>query len=158
MRRLLYTKKGIAINQNSGMINIPTMVCPIVYEFYYFDKIFTTRYLRSAIMAFSYKNHASQWLKEAMALHCSTTLEISRQINVDKKRPDPREAKLRKAYQTLKALDLFLDSSGKMQTHTPKVHQQLFQRLENLYLDLMVKTVFNHQLNTDYFLGHQSTI
>ncbi len=25
-----------------------------------------------------YKNHASQWLQEAMELHCSTTLEISK--------------------------------------------------------------------------------
>ena len=101
-------------------------------------------------MASPYKNHASQWFKEAMTLHCATTLEISRQINLDTKRPDPREEKLRKAYQTLEALETFLDSPEKMHAHTPKVHQQLFEHLENLYFDHMIKTVFSNQLNTDY--------
>ena len=96
------------------------------------------------------KNHTSQWLKEAMALHCSTTLEISRQLNLDTKTPDPQAEKLRKAYQTLEALEVFLDDPEKMQKHTPKLHQQLFQHLENLYFDHMIQTVFSNPLNTDY--------
>ncbi len=92
-------------------------------------------------MASLYKHHA--------------TLEISRQINLDKKRPDPREEKLRKAYQTLEALDLFLVSPEKMQIHTPKVHQQLFERLENLYFDYIIRTVFSNQLNS---LGDQPKV
>lgn len=109
-------------------------------------------------MASPYKHHTSQWLQEAMVLHCSTTLEISRQLNLDTKTPDPQAEKLRKAYQTLEALEVFLDDPEKMQKHTPKVHQQLFQHLENLYFDHMIQTVFSNQLNTDYSLGEQPNI